>query len=482
MDEGEPEADNSRPFSKHDLGNLQESLGLSDTPINVVSVDNNIAPNTINGPRPSPAIKSALFPVSMRSPDEVKFPQEGDCIEKTPDIGRIPGQAILSTPRRLQQLNLVLPGSIDLSVMEETSVGEKVYKAHSMAEIPALHQSRDSSPLKSTTPTLIKSVAQSENGHGSQPGHLLALKLGNCNTALKGGTYGLHFDANLRDKGEGLILSRVLNDGDNEEKDSGLKYPTRMRLFSKELALNTPDKSGLLEPFEDLPPTLKRARANNSSGVSPALARSTTQQASAARDRLEYPSSVTFSFTNESDCATATQTLEELIIGSIDPTLQSLRMWPSFSKGPSASKSTFEFKVTAPQSVDLVATLCELFPLMFAKVQDNRVFLVPKDMRAKNSGSTADLMPGIVQSPAVVVVKAKKLKKMDKQGAENLRRSSRRYGGELEFASQIPVETNMEDGSQDPKEVKRRRLSSRRKYIQTTSETSLQGSELTFVV
>jgi hypothetical protein len=467
MDEGESETDNSRPFSKRDLGILRESLNLSDTPINVVRGDDNFAPNTINGARPSPAIKHALFPVSVHSPDKIKFPKINGGTE-TPGnrIRRLPGHAVHLTSQQVQQLNIPLRGDTDLSVMEETNIGEKVFRADSMAEIPALCQSYDTSPHKSATPSLLRSTARSENIQGSRHGHVPTPKLGSDTKALKGIINNRQTDAEQSNKSEGQLLPIMHDNNADDNEKPGLKYPARMRLFSEELALSSPHKSDPLEPFEDLPQLPKRIRASNPDGLSPGFARSTPQPVYVALDIVRNPSSVTFSFTNESECAIATQTLEELITGSIDPMLQSLRMWPSFCMKPSASKSTFEFKVTAPQSLDLVTTLRELFPLMVTKVQGNRVHFVPDDMGDSNSGSPAALMAGATEAPAVVVVKTNKSKKMEKQAVEQPRRSSRVSSGELESASQTIVKTNMEDGYQDPKKVKRRRSGSRRKYIQ----------------
>lgn len=465
MDEGESETDNSRPFSKSDLGNLKDSLTLSNTPVNVVGADNNFAPNTINGPRPSSAIKHALFPVSMRSPDQIKFPDDNEGSEKIPSIRRHPGQVVQLTSQQVEQFNLPLPGDTDLSVMEETNIGEKVYKADNMVEIPALRQSRDPSPLKSANPALIRSTARSQNIQGSYVDQTLTPVLGCGTTTVKGSIDSPLPGSEQVDKSEGSQLPRMSDDNIDDDEKPGLKYPARMRLFSDELALSSPHKSDPLEPFEDLPQKPKSVSAKQSGGASPGVAKSTRHSAFVTRDILGNPSSITFSFTNEMLCAIATQRLEALIVGSIDPTLRSLRMWPSFSMASSASKSTFEFKVTGPENVDLVTTLRELFPKMATRMRGDQVLFVPGAIAASNSGSPVILTPSAIETPASGAVKGKHSHKMQKQAKEQPRRSSRASSGVLELASQTTVKAKMEDGSQESKEVKRRRPSSRRKSI-----------------
>lgn len=462
MNEKESETDNSRPFSKSDLGTLKDSLNLSNTPINVVGADNNFAPNTINGPRPSSAIKRALFPVSMRSPDQIKFHKDNNGTVKTPGIRRLPGQVVQLTSQQVTRFNLPLPGDTDLLVMEETNIGEKVYKADSMVEIPALSQSYDPSPLKSANPALIRSTAQSQNIEGSQLIQASTPKVGLGTTALKESVDSPQIDPEQNDKSGSPQLPEMRDDNTGDDKKPGLKYPARMRLFSEELSLSSPHKSDPLEPFEDLPQKPSHISAKHPGGISPGIARSTPHSASATQDLVGNPSSVTFSFINERLCAIAVQRLEALILGSIDPTLRSLRMWPSFSVASSASKSTFEFKVTAPENVDLVNTLRELFPLMITRLRGGQVLFIPGDTAGSNSGSPAAPTPSALEAPTAVAVKAKQSKKQ-KQAVEQPRRSSRASSGALESASETIVKTNMEDGSRDLKEAKRRRSSSRRK-------------------
>ena len=466
MDQGAIQTNNSRPFSKSDLGILKDSLNLSDTPINVVGADNNFAPNTINGPRPSSATNHALFPVSMRSPDQIKFPEDNEGTGKTPGIRRLPGQVVQLTSQQVTQFDLPLSVDTDLLVMEETNIGEKVYQADRMVEIPALRQSSDPSPLRSANPALIRPAARSQNIEGSQFGQDPTQKLGRGTTSMKDIFDSPQIDPEQNNKSSGQQLPRMRDGNTDEDEKPGLKYPARMRLFSEELALSSPYKSDPFEPFEDLPQKSMKISIKRSGGVFPSVTRSTPRSVSATEDIIGNPSSIFLSFTNQRLCAIAIQRLETLIQGSIDPTLRSLRMWPSFSMGSSPSKSTFEFKVTAPENVDLVTTLRELFPTMDVRMRGDQVLFAGEVITDSNPGSPAALTPSALEAPAPAAAKAKRSKKMQKSAIEQPRRSSRASSGTLELTSETPaVKTNIEDGSQDPKEVKKRRSSSRCKFI-----------------
>jgi hypothetical protein len=468
MDEEESETDNSRPFSRSDQVTLKDSLSLSNTPINVVGADNNFAPNTIDGPRLSSAIKQALFPVSMSSPDQIKFHKENNGAEKTPGIRRLPGQVIQLTSQQVTQFNLPLLSDTDLLVMEEINIGEKVYKADSMVEIPALRQSYDPSPLKSANPALLRSTARSQNIDGSQIGQTPTPKLGRGTPALKdsiGSIDSPQTGLKQNDTSGGPQLPRMRGGITDEDEKPGLKYPTRMRLFSEELALSSPHKSDPLEPFEDLPQNPMKISAKHSGGVLPSVTRLTPHSAPITKDLLGNPSGVFFSFTNERLYAIAIQRLEVLVQGSIDPMLRSLRIWPSFSMGSPPPNSTFDFKVTAPEKVDLVTTLRELFPKMLTRMRDGHMIFVGEAITASSPSSLAALPPSSIEAPTSVAVKAKRSKEMQKTAVEQPRRSSRSSIEAPESASQIILKTKAEDGSQDSKEVKRRRSSSRRKSI-----------------
>jgi hypothetical protein len=463
MDGEDSEIDNSRPFSISDLGILKDSLHLSDKPINVVGADNKIVPNTINGPRPNSSINRALFAVSMSTPGQIKFPTDNDGTEKTPDIRRPPGQVIQLTSQQLKHFNLPLPGGTDLSIMEETNIGEKVYKADSMAEIPALRQSSDPSPLKSATPAIIRSTARSQNIEGSHLSRASASKLGRGTIAMKDSFDSPQTYPKQNDNSSDPELPRMRDDNTDDVECPGYRYPTRMRLFSEELALSSPHKSDPLEPFEDLPQKSMVTSAKRPCRVSHSVIRSTPRSASATEDVLENLSSVFFSFADQRLCAIAMQRLEELVQGTVDHTLQSLRIWPSFSTGSSPSNSTFEFKVSAPKKVNLVTTFSEIFPGMETRMRGDHVIFVGEVIAASNTGSTAAMTPRAIEAPVPVAAKAKKSKKVEKQAVEQPRRSSRGSSPAPESTSQINVKKNSDDGSLDPKEVKRRRSSSKRK-------------------
>jgi len=465
MDEEESETDNSRSFSRSDLVTLKDSLSLSNTPINAVGADKYFAPNTIDGPRLGSAIKQALFPVSLSSPDPIKFHKENNGAEKTLGIRRLPGQVIQLTSQQVTQFNLPLLSDTDLLVMEEISIGEKVYNADSMVEIPALRQSYDPSPLKSASPALIRSTARSQNIEGSQIGQTPTPKLGRGTPALKDSIDSLQAASKQDDTSGDPRLPRMRGGISDEDEKPGLKYPARMRLFSEELALSSPYKSDPLEPFEDLPQNLMKISGKHSGGVLPSATRSTPHSTPATKDLLGNPASVFFSFANERLYAIAIQRLEVLIRGSIDPTLQSLRIWPSFSTGSSPSNSTFDFKVTAPEKVDLVTTLCELFPKMPPRMRGGHVIFVGEAITASSPSSSAALTPSFIEAPISMAVKTNRLKEMQKSAVEQQRRSSRSSNGAPKLASQINLKTKVEDGSQDSEEGKRRRSSSRRKSI-----------------
>ncbi len=393
----------------------------------------------------------------MRSSGPIKFPEGNDGVKQTSGVRRAPGKVVELTSRQVKRSNITLPGDTDPLVMEEANISEKVNTADNMVELPALGQSYDPSPLKSVTPALIRSTARSQNIQGAQAP---TSKHGRGTATLEDNVNSPQIDAAQKDKSESLLLPRMRDDNTGDDEKPGLKYPARMRLFSRELAFSSPHKSDPLEPFEDLPQRPKHISTGKAGGVLPGFARSTPQSTSTPQDTHGNPSSVIFSFINERLCAIATQRLEELIIGSTDPTLQSLRMWPSFSMGTSVSKPAFEFKVTAPKNVHLVSTLRELFPLMVTRMRGDQVLFVPGDMAGSESGSPTALSQSAVEVPAAATVNVKPSKKARKQAFEQPRRSSRPSDGAPDLGSESAV---MENESQDSKEVKRRRSSSRRK-------------------
>jgi hypothetical protein len=328
-----------------------------------------------------------------------------------------------------------VPDETDLSVMEEINNG---------LEISPFRQPHAQFLMKSANLTLIPSMTPSENILGSQPDYSRSPTLKCGIAAIKGIKNSLQIDIEQSHNNEGLQLP-IMRDSGSDGKKPGLKYPARIRLFSEELDHSPLDKSDPLEPFEDLPQTLKCIRPAKPDLVPTGAFRSLTRPAAAAQDIIGNPSSVTFSFGKEGDCAIATQTLEELITESTDPTIQTLRMWPSFSTVRSTEKATFEFKVTAPKSVDLVTTLRGLFPLMVTKVHGGRLTFVLGDTAALNSDSHLTLTPGAIEAPAAVVGKTKKSKKIDKQCIKQPQRSSRVSSGELKSSSHTRGKANIED-------------------------------------
>jgi hypothetical protein len=136
-------------------------------------------------------------------------------------------------------------------------------------------------------------------------------------------------------------------------------------------------------------------------------------------------------------------------------------MWPPFSKRSSPSNSTFEFKVTAPEKVDLVTTLREVIPKMLTRMRGDQVLFVG----VANPDSPIAPIQSFIEALTPMAVKARRSKKIQKPAIEQPRPSSRVSSGALELTSQTAVKANMDDGCQDPKGVKRRRWSSRRKII-----------------
>jgi hypothetical protein len=169
-------------------------------------------------------------------------------------------------------------------------------------------------------------------------------------------------------------------------------------------------------------------------------------------------------------------------------------MWPS-------AKSNLEFKVTAPDDVDLLYTLRYLYPdLVTTKRGDELLFVIGNATDSGASSAPVKAEENAQRSGGMVVDGAQikkeetpdEIKEEEKQGdikdeeqpheikveekkpdAKRTRRSSRAKAsrGESDSGSAATVTANMEDASQDGNDNKRRRYSSRRKS--TTSELGI---------